>query len=109
MDVQSLNADFRFPKFPANRFTYEREKSLFRVLPRRFQVKGVCQWCEELVEGPEVRPGLIVCESPERIGISVVRRAHWLGRTHLANGRVRITDGLMCEDVALDEMEKTTA
>jgi hypothetical protein len=39
---------------------------------------GVCKWCGEIVEGPEVRPGLVVCEARELVGVSVTRRAHWL-------------------------------
>jgi len=45
----------------------------------RILMTGVCRWCGENVDGPEVRPGLIVCESPAPIGVSVVQRAHWLG------------------------------
>ena len=40
---------------------------------------GMCKWCDEFVEGPEVRPGLIVSESPAPVGVSRIRRAHWLG------------------------------
>jgi len=39
---------------------------------------GVCKWCGELVEGPEVRPYLVVCDSREQTGVSIARRAHWL-------------------------------